>query len=243
MSEAPSCGRLLCCSLSPCSLLACSSLARWLLGCLVLVCSLLSCASPEATVPVRTPPKTDFAVVAEDPKPLPRYHSKRLALSLPLPDGHAWHIDDHTRAELVATHPPTHSTILVAIIRTDELVGRTQCEELARMRKLVPVGNLRTLEDEVTVTQQTFDTRIVVAVEAGASPSQPIAGHVMAFGGFLRKCYVFDFSTQVAGSAEEPILSSRLATARARILGALELDPFAAIGRETPTGPEIAPTH
>jgi hypothetical protein len=180
----------------------------------------------------------------DDPAPLPRYHSKRLALSLPLPDGASWRIDDHTRPELVATHPPTRSRIVVAIVRADALVGRTECEELARDLKLTPAADpavMRTLEEEVAITQQTFDTRIRVALATGKAPGSPLVGHVMAFGGFLRKCFVFDFSTEVDGASDEPVLSSRLAFARARILGGLELDPFAAVQRQTPLGPDVAP--
>jgi hypothetical protein len=180
-------------------------------------------------------------VFPDDPRPLPRYHSKRLALSLRLPDGPTWRIDDHSAPELVATHGPTRSRVTVSVFRTGELVGREQCEELARARRLVPRGELRTLEDEVALTQQTFDTRVWVALEVGAGPGQPLVGHVMAFGGFLRKCYVFDFSTQVDGAADEPVLSSRLAYARARILGGLELDPFGVVPRQNPTGPNVAP--
>jgi len=173
--------------------------------------------------------------------PLPRYHSKRLALSLPLPDGAAWRIDDHSRPELVATHAPTRSKILVAVMRTDGLVGRTQCEALARDLKLVPSTALSTLEDEVAITQSTFDTQIRVVLEAGRTADEPLVGHVMAFGGFLRKCFVFDFSTMVDGATHSPVLSSRLAFARARILRGLELDPFGVISRDTPSGPEAAP--
>jgi hypothetical protein len=36
------------------------------------------------------------------------------------------------------------------------------------------------------------------------------------------------------------VLSSRLAFARARILGGLELDPFGTVSRDTPSGPEDA---
>jgi hypothetical protein len=143
----------------------------------------------------------------------------------------------------VATHPPTHSRIVVAVVWTDGLVGRTQCEELAHDRKLTPAvdpARLRTLEDEVAITQQTFDTRIQVALAAGNGPGSPLVGHVMAFGGFLRKCFVFDFSTEVDGASDEPVLSARLAFARARILGGLELDPFAAIQRQAPVGPDVA---
>ncbi len=170
---------------------------------------------------------------AEDAKPLPRYRSRRLGLSLPLPDGPAWRIDDHSRPELVATHAASRSRVLVAVLRTDELVGRTQCEERARALGLVPAGELRTLDEEIAVTQGTFDTRLVVALEVGGAPGRPLVGHVMAFGGFLRKCYVFGFSTEVDGIADEPALSSRLAFARARILGGLELDPFGVVQRDT----------
>jgi hypothetical protein len=129
----------------------------------------------------------------------------------------------------------------VAIFRADELVGRTQCEGLARARGLVPTGDLRTLEDEASITQQTFDTRIWVAVEPGDGGLRPLVGHVLAFGGFLRKCYVFGFSTQVDVASDEPALSSRLAFARARILGGLQVDSFDAVPREGRVGPELAP--
>jgi hypothetical protein len=170
-----------------------------------------------------------------------RYHSARFALSLPLPAGRSWRIDDHSQAELLATHAATRSKVVLATFRTDDLVGRTQCEALARERRLFPAGDLRILEDETGITQQTFDTRSVVAIAPGSGPDRPLVGHVMAFGGFLRKCFVFDFSTEVDGAADEPVLASRLAYARARILGGLELDPFAAVPREMPAPPETSP--
>jgi hypothetical protein len=170
----------------------------------------------------------------DDVRPLPRYRSRRLGLSLPLPDGDAWRIDDHSRPELVATHAATSSRVVVAVIRTDELVGREQCEDLARARKLVVADGLRSLEDEIGVTQSSFDTHVRVALETATSPQRPLVGHVMAFGGFLRKCYVFDFVTEVDDAAQEPVLSARLAFARARILGGLELDSFGAVPRDAP---------
>ncbi|MGH7297196.1 MAG: hypothetical protein ACRELB_19815, partial [Polyangiaceae bacterium] len=60
---------------------------------------------------------------------------------------------------------------------------------------------------------------------------------VIAFGGFLRKCFVFDFSTQVDGARDEPVLSARLAFARARILGGVEIDPMGVVPREKPELP------
>jgi hypothetical protein len=190
---------------------------------------------------VSAPAKPAAVAFPDDPRPLPRYHSTRLALSLPLPDGHAWRIDDHSHDELVATHAPTRSRVMVAMFHAGDLVGRTQCEALARDHKLVAPGELHPLEDVSGLTQQTFDTRTVVAIVPGATPEEPLVGHVMAFGGFLRKCFVFDFSTEVDGASDEPVLSARLAYARARILGGLVLDPFAVVQRETPAVPEALP--
>jgi hypothetical protein len=191
------------------------------------------------------PPPPSAAVFDNDPKPLPRYRSRRLALTLPLPDGAAWRIDDHSQPELVATHAATHSRVVVAVFVANELVGRSQCEELARSRKLVPADDthtLRTVADEVAMTQGMFDTRIEVALEPGDGPDGGVAGHLLAFGGFLRKCYVFAYSTEVAGAAEEGALSSRLAFVRARVFGGLELEAFDAVARDTSVGPKLAPS-
>jgi hypothetical protein len=189
------------------------------------------------------PPKTATLAFSDDPAPLSRYHSKRLAVSVPLPDGHAWRIDDHSQPELVATHAPTRSKLVVAVFRADELVGRGRCEALFRGRGLLPTGDLRTLEDGAAMTQQTFDTRLWVAVDPGTGPGGSLVGYVMAFGGFLRKCFAFVFSTQVDSAADEPVLSSRLAFARARVLGGLELDAFGTLPRDAVPVPGAAPHY
>ncbi len=201
--------------------------------------SLAACGGAALAPAVALPPPARPVAVAfpDDPRPLPRFHSARLALSLPLPDGHAWRIDDHSQPELVATHPPTRSRVMVAVLRADELVGRTQCETLAHERRLVPSVDLQVLDQEIGITQESYDTRTLVAVDPGVGPDQPLVGHVMAFGGFLRKCFVFDFSTEVDGAANEAALSSRLAYARARILGGLKLDAFGTVTRASPGSP------
>jgi hypothetical protein len=158
---------------------------------------------------------------------LPRYRSRRLALSLPLPDGPAWVIDDHSRAELVAKHAATRSTVVVAVLRTTENVGRDQCEELAAKKNLLASGPRSVIEDEVTMTQTNFDTV--------SGPGSPLVGHVTAVGGFLHKCFVFDFSTRVDRASDEDALSARLAFARTRILGGLELDSFAQVPAQAPS--------
>jgi hypothetical protein len=166
-----------------------------------------------------------------------------LAVSVPLPDGHAWRIDDHSQPELVATHAPTRSKLVVAVFRTDDLVGRGQCEVLSRGQRLVPPGDFRTLEDGAAITQQTFDTRVWVAIDPGSGPGASLVGYVIAFGGFLRKCFAFVFSTQVDNASDEPVLSSRLAFVRARIFGGLVLDAFGTLPRDSAPVPGLAPPH
>jgi hypothetical protein len=196
-------------------------------------CAPLSCARAVDPAPAAAPPASAHDDATGS---LPRYRSKRLRLSLPLPDGRAWRIDDHSQPELVATHAASQSRVVVAVFGAGELVGRAQCEALARSRNLVPTGDLRPLEDENTFTQGTFDTRIAVALEP-EGPDGVLRGHVMAFGGFLRKCYAFVYSTEVASSSDASTLASRLALARSRVLGGLELDPFDSVARDPEAGP------
>ncbi len=207
---------------------------RALLGLLAGLALAACAATPPPPATQKASGRSPAVAFGDDPRPLPRYHSRRLGLSVPLPDGPTWRIDDHTRPELIATHAPTQSRVMALVAHADELVGRAQCEAIARARKLVPAGPMQTLEDAVDVTLENYDTRIVVAVEPGAGPGSPIVGHVMAFGGFLRKCVLFDFSTRVDGASDEAILSSRLAFARARILGGLKLDVLGQVAREAP---------
>jgi len=207
-------------------------------------CAGTACAAPAHPAAAAVQPASQTASFTQDDQPLLRYRSKRLELTLPLPDGREWRIDDHSQPELVATHAPTRSRLVVAVFGANELVGRTQCEDLARSRSLVPPGDPRSgrvVEDQVAITQQTFDTRVQVVLEPGNGPDRPLEGRVMAFGGFLRKCYAFVYSTDVDAATDEAILSSRLAVVRARVLGGLELEPFDAVPRETSGGPKLAP--
>jgi hypothetical protein len=208
-------------------------------GAAAAACIVASCVSctPAAAPPPAVPQKPVAVSFGDDAARLPIFRSKRFSLTLPLPDGAAWRIDDHTQETLVATHAPTRSKVTLAVFRADGLVGRTQCEELSRTRKLVAVpDDLQVLEEQTGITQQTFDTRTLVGVAPGGGPQQPLVGHVMAFGGFLRKCFVFDFATQVDGAADEAVLSSRLAYARARILGGLAIEALGMVEREHPAG-------
>jgi hypothetical protein len=164
-------------------------------------------------------------VFPDEPHAL-RYHSLRFKLSVPLPDGHAWKIDDHRGRELVATHAPTHSTLTVYSFAEPDLMNRQSCEARARESGLVTLRDPRSIADETTVGPDAYDTRIWIALEAGASPEAPLMGHAFLFGAYVRKCLFVHYATSVPSQKNEPILTSRLATARLLILGGIRIEPF-----------------
>ncbi len=213
---------------------------------------LVACGSAPSAGPspaaARTRNEAATVPPAADPESWGRFHSKRFQLSLPLPDGRAWKIDDRSRPELVAAHDPTASRILVLAHYESELVSRTRCEAIERERGRVP-KELTTVEEEVVVGPGPFDSRVWVAVGTGVwgqragaseasggtrlhgqtanadgSPKGALEGHVFLFGGHLRRCLFVHYTTRVP-SADEPILSARLALARERIFRRIVVDP------------------
>jgi len=166
------------------------------------------------------------ASFSEDDAAFKRFHSVRFKLFIPLPDRVAWRIDDHLRREFVAVHPPTHSTLVLYEFMEPELVNRAKCETFTRELGFVPPGELRTVEDLATVGPEAYDTRVWVALRTGGGPGASLEGHVFAFGAYVHKCLFFHFSSEVASDRDEPVLSSRLAVARLRILGGLTVEPF-----------------
>jgi hypothetical protein len=162
----------------------------------------------------------------DEPRSLLRYRSLRFGLSLPLPDGHAWKIDDHKTGALIAEHAATRSTLTLQTFSEPEIMNRQKCEARVRDMGLVALRDPHTLEDLTTVGPEAYDSRVWVALETGASPSSPLSGHVFLFGAFVRKCLFAHYMTQVASEKEEPLLTTRLAVARLRILGGIEIVPF-----------------
>ncbi len=195
--------------------------------------SLSACGAAQSKAPPVTAERSGVRALELSEEVAP-FHSDRLELTIPLPDRDSWRLLDPAGGDLVLSHPPTRSRITVAFFADPELVSRQKCEERARDRKLVPGGALTTVEDSVVSGPDDFDTRIWVALEPGATPDAPLVGHVMAFGGFLRKCLVFHFSSAVDSARDEDVLSERLAVARTRILAKIALDPFDRAPRQAP---------
>jgi hypothetical protein len=192
--------------------------------------------NPRATQVTATP----AGEFPDEPRALLRYRSQRFHVSVPLPDGHAWKIDDHKTALLVAQHPATHSTLSLETFTEPELMNRQTCEARAREMGLVSLHDPRTLEDRVLVGPDAYDSRLWVALEAGSSPGAPALGHVFLFGAFVRKCLFAHYATEVASEKDEPLLTSRLAVARLRILAGIEVLPFdqpTKVPMKVPEGP------
>jgi hypothetical protein len=158
----------------------------------------------------------------------PKFHSVRFRITVPLPDGKAWRIDDHSQPELHAVHDPTRSRLVFYMWNEHELMNRARCEERARTRGLVPGDPqrpLETVEDTVTVGPEAFDTRVWVAIRPGTNAETPVSGHVFAFGSYVRRCLFVHFESEVPSAKQEEVLSSRLALVKVRLVGAIALDP------------------
>ncbi len=162
----------------------------------------------------------------DEPGALLRYHSLRFKLSVALPDGRAWKIDDHHARELVATHAPTRSTLTLYTFSEPELMNRQLCEARSREAGLVTLDEPRTVADETTTGPDAYDTRIWIALEAGVAPGPTLTGHAFLFGAYIRKCLFVHYATSVPSGKDEPTLTSRLATARLLILAGLRMEPF-----------------
>lgn len=178
------------------------------------------------------PSETSAANFPDDEHEWGKFHSKRFALSLPLPDARAWKVNDHTRPELVGTHDKTRSSLVVYRFEGPELMNRQRCEDKARELGYVPGGELHTVDDEVTVGPEAYDTRVLVEIHVGKNERAPITGHLLAFGAFVRKCLFVHFTSEVLSAKDESVLSARLATFRTRVLDRITLDTFDGVPRE-----------
>jgi hypothetical protein len=202
--------------------------AAWLAPFFAVLATLAACAetSPMVQAPAAARVGPQPGEFPDEPSTLLRFRSARFGMSVPLPDGRAWRIDDHKGPSLVAEHAPTRSTLALQVFTGPEVMNRQKCEARARDLGLASLKDARTIEDLVTVGPEAYDSRIWVAVEPGTSYEAPLVGHAFLFGAFVRKCLFVHYATRVASEREEPLLTSRLVVARLRILGGLEVLPF-----------------
>ena len=201
---------------------------------LALALALIGCG--EAATSAAPVPTASAAAAASgfDEGRTGRFHSARFELSLVLPGGKEWTVDDHRTAALVAVHAPTSSRLTLRVLTLGELTNRRRCELEARARALVP-PKLAVLDESDEGGPPGFDTHVIVGVvprdapatesaTATAASGPPLRGHVLAFAASLRRCLVFDFAAEVPAGAEAT-LGDRLAVGTTLILPTMRLDP------------------
>jgi len=133
--------------------------------------------------------------------------SARFDLSLPLPGGASFRVDDRSERWFVATHSSTNSTLLVRTWREDAVVNRERCEARARTWRALPEREgSRLIESRRVAVPEDHDT----VAEVRLGPRAPVVtGFVLAFGGWAKRCFAYVFVTK----DEDPrVVTDRLAT-------------------------------
>jgi hypothetical protein len=171
------------------------------------------------------------------------FHSKRFELSLGLPDGGAWKIDDHRTAWLRATHASTRSSFSLRSWTEDMNVTRKSCYARARTWEpgLPDLEGQLLIDDKVRVLLGTHDARVAVGVDARADPDPVTGGFVVAIVGDIRRCVVVAFETETRGAAAQDEVADRLAIVADRVLPSMKLDQSFTPSREPVMPPPAGP--
>jgi hypothetical protein len=191
---------------------------------------LLACGSAPGKPQTVTAPVVPEPPAFTSGSHLLRFHSTRFDMSVPLPDGKSWRIDDHHAPVMRATHEATRSIVELAIWREDELVNRAMCEKHAYEKRLIPEPAGEEISTELVGIPTGWDTGIWIGAD---HDDKTIVGQLVAFGAFIHKCMVFRFETK-ADLKDASIVSDRLAFVRLRVFGDLTPDTFA-VPRENRT--------
>jgi len=170
------------------------------------------------------------------------YHSKRFELSLGLPGGADWKIDDHRSAWLRATHAPTQSSIGLRIWGEDRNVTRSSCYARAREwdPELPDVEATTLIDDRTRSLFGSREARVAVGV-LGGDATNPTRGFVVAVSADIRRCIVVAFRTQVRGPSAEDEVADRLVIMADKVLPSVKLDQSFTLSREPAIPPPAAP--
>ncbi len=162
------------------------------------------------------------------------FHSKRFELSLGLPDGSSWKIDDHHSPWMHAGHEPTHSTLSLRSWSEDQNVTRKAC--YARAREWEPglpdLDASPLIDDSMRKLMGDKDARVAVGVTSPGGPGAMTGGFVVAIVGSVHRCLVVAFQTQAGGPSANDEVAGRLALVEGRLLPSLKLDQSFAPSRE-----------
>src|SRR5258706_1806931 len=171
------------------------------------------------------------------------YHSKRFELSLGLPDGAGWKIDDHRSAWLRATHSPTQSSIGLRTWGEEGNVTRSSCYARAREwdPELPDLDAMTLIDDRTRLLFGSRDVRVAVGIVAGNATAPATGGIVVAVSADVRRCIVLAFRTQVRGPSSQDEVADRLVIVADKVLPSLKLDQSFTPSREPAIPPPAAP--
>lgn len=145
-----------------------------------------------------------------------RYRSARFALSIALPDGKAWRIDDRSSSFLRARHDATRSLLRARSWYEPRPVSREACLEGAHNLdpSLTAPGAL--LEDRLQLLDGELSARLQVGIDRQEGGG--LRGKLLLFGVSIRRCFVLAFETGAEGAGAEEIIAERLAIATEQIV-------------------------
>jgi hypothetical protein len=192
-----------------------------------------ACGSlPEPAAQVAPAPAEPPSAKTFDGTAWATFHSKRFELSLRLPDGRAWRIDDHRSPWLRAAHEGTRSKIALRSWREDENVTRAGCYARARgWEPSLPDLEASRLLDDGVRPLDSQNARVVVGL-AGDGETPSVGGFVVAIVGEIRRCLLVAYETEAKGPAAEGEVADRLAIIADRLLPTVKLDQSLAPSRE-----------
>ena len=195
-------------------------------------------AEPDARSQLATTPPSTFQGTRWG-----TFHSKRFELSLGMPDGATWKIDDHKTPWLRAIHAPTRSALTVRSWTEDSNVTRRSCYARARAwePRLPDLEGQSLIDDKTRVLLGSRDARVAVGVTVAADPDPVTGGFVVAIVGDVRRCIVVAFQTEANGAGAQDEVADRLAIAADRLLPSMKLDQSFTPSREPAMPPPGAP--
>jgi hypothetical protein len=151
-----------------------------------------------------------------------RFRSLRFDVSLALPDGSAWRIDDRRSPWLVAEHPRTESRLRLRAFRDDEPRNWRTCEARARALdpSLPPLDHI--VEERSEGLLPTWDAHAWALIRP--APDGSLEGHYLFVAARIRKCLVAHYVTHARGASAGAVLGARLGDVAERVVGGLRAD-------------------
>jgi hypothetical protein len=173
-----------------------------------------------------------------------RFRSERQGLSIPLPEGKLWRIDDHSSSWLDAVHPPTQSRVRARAWLEPKPVNQAWCEaEARRFAPDLPVpaeGSIVDQFESPDMFASGFASRVVVGIDDADPKSGEVGGYVLAVGVEGRRCIAMVFTARGTG-AKGAVLGERLGLGTRIVESTVYLSRLPGEGPLEPVGSPVRP--